>query len=111
MCRRSPPAWSQWRSSPCFSWCYGCAPAASVEDELRILITGAAGMIGRKLTERLVKEGRLAGRPITSMDLSDVVAALVPPAPGIKVRPRPGDLSMPGAADALIEKRPDIVFH
>ena len=78
---------------------------------MRILITGAAGMIGRKLTERLVKDGRLAGRPITSMDLSDVVPALVPPAPGIKIRPRPGDLSMPGAADVLIEKRPDIVFH
>jgi len=82
-----------------------------VEVELRILITGAAGMIGRKLTERLVRDGRLAGRPITALDLSDVVPAPAPPAPGIKVRARVGDLSMPGASDALIARRPDIVFH
>jgi nucleoside-diphosphate-sugar epimerase len=78
---------------------------------MRILITGAAGMIGRKLTERLVKNGKLAGRPITALDLSDVTPALAPPAQGIKIRARVGDISMPGIADALIEKRPSIVFH
>ncbi|MDW6024468.1 D-erythronate dehydrogenase [Mesorhizobium sp. BAC0120] len=78
---------------------------------MRILITGAAGMIGRKLTERLVKLGKLAGRPITALDLSDVTPALAPPAQGIKIRSRVGDISMPGIVDALIEKRPSIVFH
>src|SRR5262245_8934912 len=78
---------------------------------MRVLITGAAGMIGRKLTERLVADGRLAGRPITSIDLADVVPPTAPPAPGIKVRARPGDLSRPGTCEALIDKRPDIVFH
>jgi len=78
---------------------------------MRILITGAAGMIGRKLTARLVGDGRLAERPITSLDLNDVVPALAPPAPGVKIRPRVGDLSMSGVADALIAKRPDVVFH
>jgi nucleoside-diphosphate-sugar epimerase len=78
---------------------------------VRVLITGAAGMIGRKLTERLVKEGRLIGRPITAIDLSDVVPAPAPPAPEIKIRARVGDLSMPGVIDTLIEKRPEVVFH
>ncbi len=78
---------------------------------MRILITGAAGMIGRKLTERLVKEGRLAGRPITALDLSDVVPATAPPAPDIKVRTRVGDLSIPGIVETLIEKRPSVIFH
>ena len=32
--------------------------------DVHILITGAAGMIGRKLTERLAKDGGLNGRPI-----------------------------------------------
>lgn len=68
-------------------------------------------MIGRKLAERLVKEGRLIGRPITALDLSDVVPAPAPPAPDIKVRARVGDLSMPGGAEALIDKRPEVVFH
>jgi len=31
---------------------------------MHILITGAAGMIGRKLTSRLVADGALAGKPI-----------------------------------------------
>jgi nucleoside-diphosphate-sugar epimerase len=78
---------------------------------MRILITGASGMIGRKLTERLVKDGKLAGRPITALDLSDVTPPLAPPAQGIKIRARVGDISMPGIVDALIEKRPSIVFH
>ena len=78
---------------------------------MRVLITGAAGMIGRKLTERLLKDGRLAGRPITALDLSDVTAPAAPQAPGIKARPRHGDISMPGVAEELIEKKPSIVFH
>ena len=43
-----------------------------------ILITGAAGMIGRKLTARLVKDAALNGKPIDALALLDVVA---PPAP------------------------------
>ena len=78
---------------------------------MRVLITGAAGMVGRKLTERLVKDGRLAGRPITTLDLSDVVPPTAPQVPGIKARPRAGDISMPGIAEALIEKKPSVVFH
>src|SRR5919197_2445548 len=78
---------------------------------MRVLITGAAGMIGRKLTERLVKDGRLAGRPITALDLSDVTAPAAPQTPGIKAPPRHGDISMPGVAEELIEKKPSIVFH
>jgi nucleoside-diphosphate-sugar epimerase len=42
---------------------------------MHILITGAAGMIGRKLTARLVKDGGLNGKPIDRLTLVDVVAA------------------------------------
>ena len=41
---------------------------------MHILITGAAGMIGRKLTARLVKDGELNGQPIDKLTLIDVVA-------------------------------------
>src|SRR5262249_57618301 len=47
-------------------------------DLVRILITGAAGMIGRKLTERLGKEGALAGKPIDKLTLLDVVSPTKP---------------------------------
>ena len=41
---------------------------------MHILITGAAGMIGRKLTARLVKDGALNGKPIDRLTLIDMVA-------------------------------------
>jgi nucleoside-diphosphate-sugar epimerase len=40
---------------------------------MHILIIGAAGMVGRKLTERLVKDGSLGGREITRATLHDVI--------------------------------------
>ena len=41
---------------------------------MKVLIIGAAGMIGRKLTARLVRDGKLAGRAITHAHLVDIVA-------------------------------------
>ena len=63
----------------------------------RILVTGAAGMIGRKLTQRLVREG--AGELI----LHDVV----PFGENTVV----SDLATPGEAEKLLERRPDLIFH
>ena len=45
---------------------------------MHILITGAAGMVGRKLTARLVKDGALNGRAIEKLTPS--TAKTVPPA-------------------------------
>ena len=42
---------------------------------MHILITGAAGMIGRKLADRLALAGELNGEPIERFTLLDVVAA------------------------------------
>ncbi len=39
---------------------------------MKVLIIGAAGMIGRKLTARLVRDGKLAGKAITHAHLVDV---------------------------------------
>ena len=41
---------------------------------MHILMTGAAGMIGRKLTARLVKDGALNGKPIEKLTLIDMYA-------------------------------------
>ena len=45
------------------------------QNSMRILITGAAGMLGRMLTERLASEGRLGGREITCLTLHDTSVA------------------------------------
>ncbi|WP_371157815.1 D-erythronate dehydrogenase [Jannaschia sp. 2305UL9-9] len=76
---------------------------------MHILITGAAGMIGRKLTAALVAQGTLQGRPIDSLTLVDVVAPVLPD--GIPGAALAADLSDPAAAPALIEARPDVIFH
>ena len=35
---------------------------------MHIMIIGAAGMIGRKLTERLLKDGAIGGKPNRAAD-------------------------------------------
>ena len=62
---------------------------------VKALITGAAGMIGRKLRERLAGDHELI--------LHDVVSA----GPGSIV----SDLSTPGEAEKLVAGRPDVIFH
>jgi nucleoside-diphosphate-sugar epimerase len=78
---------------------------------MHALITGAAGMIGRKLTARLVGDGVLGDQPLERLTLADVV---VPPRPdgdrGL-AEVVAADLTEPGAAERLLETRPDVVFH
>ena len=78
---------------------------------MHILITGAAGMIGRKLTARLVKDGKLNGQPIDQLTLTDVVAPEKPAGFRGKVDISTGDLAAPGAAEKLIAGRPEVIFH
>jgi nucleoside-diphosphate-sugar epimerase len=77
---------------------------------MRILITGAAGMIGRKLTARLLADGKLNGKPIVSIDVVDVVVAEWPKGEA-KLHAQVGDLATPGFADTLAALKPDVVFH
>ncbi len=78
---------------------------------MHILITGAAGMIGRKLTERLVKDGALNGAPIDKLTLTDVVAPEKPVAFSGRVDISTSDIAAPGEAAKLIGGQPDVVFH
>ncbi|WGH77565.1 D-erythronate dehydrogenase [Jannaschia ovalis] len=76
---------------------------------MQILITGAAGMIGRKLVAALVARGELRGDPITGLTLVDRDAPVLPD--GIPGAALAADLSDPAAAPALAEARPDVIFH
>lgn len=77
---------------------------------MHILIIGAAGMVGRKLTAGLATAGQVGGKEIDKLTLADVIK----PEPVLyagAVETIVTDLSAPGAAQALIASRPDLIFH
>jgi D-erythronate 2-dehydrogenase len=78
---------------------------------MKILVTGSAGMIGRKLVERLVGDGMLGGKPIQSLTLADVVGSPVPKGSPADTKPIVADFSEKGVAATLIQDRPDVIFH
>jgi nucleoside-diphosphate-sugar epimerase len=78
---------------------------------MHILITGAAGMIGRKLVARLVADGTLAGRPIEKLTLLDVVEPQRPVKFAGKFERIAGDLADPVVAGNAVAERPHVVFH
>jgi nucleoside-diphosphate-sugar epimerase len=78
---------------------------------LHVLVLGAAGMVGRKLSERLLRDGRLGKDDITRLTLHDVVAPAKPETAGFPVDVVAGDFAVPGAAEKLVAGRPDVVFH
>ncbi len=78
---------------------------------MHILITGAAGMIGRKLTARLVKDGSLNGRSIDRLTLIDVVAPEKPAGFSGSIELSASDLSAAGVAAKAIAGKPDVIFH
>ncbi len=77
---------------------------------MNILIIGAAGMLGRKLVAALIERGEIGGRRIETLTLADIVAPEQPAFSGA-AETVAADLSLPGAAEALIEQRPDLIFH
>jgi nucleoside-diphosphate-sugar epimerase len=78
---------------------------------MHILITGAAGMIGRKLIERLIVDRALNGQPIDKLTLLDIVAPSRPAGFSDHVKVRTGDLADPAIAMKAVSERPDVIFH
>ena len=78
---------------------------------MKVLIIGGAGMIGRKLGERLARDGELGGRAISELALYDVVPARCRLAAKMPVSVATGDLPAAGEADKLIAERPEMIFH
>jgi nucleoside-diphosphate-sugar epimerase len=78
---------------------------------LHVLVLGAAGMVGRKLSERLLRDGRLGNREISRMTLHDVVAPTKPTDAAIPISIVTSDFADPGTAAPLVAHRPDVIFH
>ncbi len=78
---------------------------------MHILITGASGMIGRKLTARLVTTGTLNNQPIEKITLLDLSAPQRPEKFTGHIEAIGGDVADPATARAAVAGRPDVVFH
>ncbi|MEM9732738.1 MAG: D-erythronate dehydrogenase [Pseudomonadota bacterium] len=78
---------------------------------MKILILGGAGMIGRKLMERLAAHGSMRGQPIEAVHAFDVVEAVLPASDAITFTTSAGDIADAATVDALVNGKPDIIFH
>lgn len=78
---------------------------------MHVLITGAAGMLGRKLTGAIVREGGLNGHTVSKLTLVDVVRGEVPADFKGTADIRTGDISDASLSRLLIAGRPDVIFH
>lgn len=78
---------------------------------MKVLVTGAAGMLGFKFCRKLAETGIIAGKQVESLTMADVIESpLIAGAP-FKIRSAVCDLSEPNAAEQLIADRPDIILH
>lgn len=77
---------------------------------MKVLVIGAAGMVGRKLVAALLGAGQVGGQPITQLTLADVLAP-IPPEATIPITTLAVDLSAPQVAEQLVADQPDLIFH
>lgn len=77
---------------------------------MHILVLGAAGMVGRKLVDRLLSDGRLGKTDIKSMTLQDVVPPAKPNT-SIPVEIVTCDVAEQSAVVKLVAGKPDVIFH
>ena len=73
---------------------------------MHVLITGAAGMLGRKLVDQLVAEGG-----VSAFTLADIFAPAHPEGFDGDVRLEVADISDAEAASQLIDAKPDVIYH
>jgi nucleoside-diphosphate-sugar epimerase len=78
---------------------------------MHVMVIGAAGMVGRKLVEKLASAPSALGGEIDKLTLVDVVEPTAPQAFASISSALALDLSTEGAAEKLIASRPDVIFH
>lgn len=77
---------------------------------MKVLIIGAAGMIGRKLVERLLRDRSLRGQPLEAIVAADVHAPDFSD-DELDIENRVIDFGDVEQVPTLIDKRPDVIFH
>ncbi|MCL5778088.1 SDR family oxidoreductase [Limibaculum sp. FT325] len=78
---------------------------------MHVMIIGAAGMLGRKLAERLAVTGALGGRHIAGMTLTDIFEPAVPAGFRGQVDAFAADFADPQVSRTLAARRADVIYH
>jgi len=78
---------------------------------MNVLVIGAAGMIGRKFCEMLVKNPAIGGRAVRQLAMADVFEPPALAAAPFEVRTVACDLAQPDVAESLVADRPDLIYH
>lgn len=78
---------------------------------MHVMITGAAGFLGQRLTRALLAKGKLDGRPLARLTLVDQAAPVAPADAAPDIVTQALDLTASGAWDSLLCDRPDVIFH
>jgi nucleoside-diphosphate-sugar epimerase len=83
---------------------------------MRVVITGGTGFIGRKLAQRLLQRGAIAGpggreTTIDELVLFDVAQPQPPLPPNNRLKIVTGDIADPATVRQLIDKSTGTVFH
>ena len=78
---------------------------------MRVVVTGAAGMIGSRLVERLTTPGVLGAERVSDLVLVDAFAPPQVDAEGVSVETIAADIADDGVADEVVSGRPEVIFH
>lgn len=78
---------------------------------MKVLVIGAAGMVGRILSEHLLRAAQLGDQPVTQLTGFDVVPADLTSDKGVALTIKAGDIADRDTVDGLIAERPDLIFH
>jgi D-erythronate 2-dehydrogenase len=78
---------------------------------MHILVIGAGGMLGTKLSNRLARDGMIYGRQISKITRHDIVLAPAPPQSNFHISTLIGDVSAMAEATSVISEKPDVIFH
>src|SRR5690242_1130287 len=79
--------------------------------DVHVLVVGAAGMLGRKLVERLALDGAVGDNRVTRLTLVDAVHPTPPPGAPFSVDSLGADFAEAGVAARVVSAEPDVVFQ
>jgi nucleoside-diphosphate-sugar epimerase len=78
---------------------------------MHVLVIGATGMLGRKLTQRITSDAAIGGSEIKRLTLADVIEPSAPEGFAGEVETIALDIAKPQSAQRMLADRPEIIFH